>query len=472
MKRGSETELNDLPCFSGYPPVYGMTIIVRCYTLLLLFTACLWISACSSMEQPPEEVEQEPSLDETLIEIITIQGQRGLSNFILPESDDLQAIPQDPANPLTPAKVRLGQLLFHETALATNPVKEEAKGTYSCATCHHAGAGFQSGLLQAVGEGGTGWGQNGEGRRKHLSYAAEELDIQPIRTPSVLNGAYQEVMGWAGNFGVRGPNEGTDAFWESGSLEEVNRLGYDGLESQAIAGLTKHRMDRLDDSILRTNSSYVSLWQDAFPGQEVTLEYIGLAIAAYERTLMANEAPFQRWLRGETNAMSAAEKRGAVVFFGKALCEVCHTGPSLNQMDFYALGMPDMPGAQFMGGEIEFLGRGGFVDNSDEEFKFKVPQLYNLTDAPFYGHGGTFRTLREVVEYYNDAIPDVDLPDGRLAVRFEPLDLTQEEIDDLVVFLAESLYDPNLGRYVPSELPSGNCTPANDNQARRDLGCD
>lgn len=423
------------------------------------------------MDAGGDDNEPDPELDALLVDLITIGGQRGLSVFTLPESDDFDAIPQDPLNPLSAEKVELGALLFHETALATNPVRQEAKGTYSCATCHHADAGFQSGILQGIGEGGMGWGMGGRGRIINPAYPGNEVDIQPIRTPSVLNGAYQEVMGWAGAFGVRGPNRGTEASWAEGTLFFVNRKGYDGLESQAIAALTRHRMDSLDGSVLQENATYQSMWQAAFPDTPVTTEHVGLALAAYERTLLTNKAPFQRWLRGETTAMSDAEKRGAIVYFGKAKCEVCHTGPSLNQMDFYALGMPDMQGASKIEHDLEVLGRGAFTGEPEEEFKFKVPQLYNLKDAPFYGHGGSFRTIREVIVYYNDGIPAVELPPDRLANRFEPLELTDQEIEDLTLFITESLYDPDLQRYEKVTLPSGNCTPANDEQAKRDLGC-
>lgn len=439
-----------------------------------LWCAALFLSGIFSACDPAVDADppmSDVNLDEELNDILTIGGQRGLSNFILPESDDFTEIPQDPLNPLTADKVELGKLLFHETALASNPLHEEARGTYSCATCHHAGAGFQAGRQQALGDGGSGWGQNGEGRTKLPSYTNEEVDAQRIKSPSVLNSAYQEVMGWAGTFGIRGPNEGTEARWLEGTPETVNNLGYDGLESQAIAAMSIHRMDSVQNTLLVDNPEYTTLWESVFPGEDVTLEKVGLAIAAYERTLMANRAPFQRWLRGETNAMTDAGKRGAIVFFGKAICEVCHTGPALNQVEFYALGMPEISGVVLGDDKDESLGRGAFLDDPMQNFKFKVPQLYNLVDSPFFGHGGTFRTLREVVEYYNDAVTEVPVPEDLVPVRFKPLELTEDEINDLVVFLSESLYDPNLARYEPTSLPSGNCTPANDPQARIDLGC-
>ncbi len=433
-----------------------------------LLVSALGLAGCdATSSEPPSDID----LDATLAEIITIGGQRRLENFALPASDAYASIPQDPANPITATKVELGQLLFHETALATNPRASSGAGTYSCASCHHAGAGFAAGRRQAIGEGGSGWGENGEGRTRDMAYAEADVDVQGIRSPSVLNSAFQDVMGWAGDFGARGPNLGNEAAWEGDPLLEVNKLGYDGLESQAIAGLMKHRMDNLTQSILLTNGAYAALWEAAFPSQPVSLELMGLAIAAYERTLLSDRAPFQRWLRGETGAMSDAEKRGAIVFFDKAGCETCHTGPALNQMAFYALGMPDLQGPDVLGDDVLSLGRGGFTGQTADEYKFKVPQLYNLKDAPFYGHGGALTSLREVVEYYNDAIPAVDLPDGRSPVFFRPLDLTDQEIEDLTLFLEDALHDPSLTRYTPATLPSGACSPANDPAARVDLGC-
>ncbi|MEZ4702341.1 MAG: cytochrome c peroxidase [Rhodothermales bacterium] len=435
--------------------------------LILILGGSGWLAGCDATSaEPPVDVD----LDAALIDLITIGGQRRLDNFELPASDDYAAIPQDPANPITTAKVELGKLLFHETALATNPRMPAGAGTYSCATCHHASAGFSAGRRQAIGEGGSGWGQNGEGRTRQMTYADADVDAQGIRSPSVVNSAFQDVMGWAGAFGVRGPNQGTNAFWEGDPLLEVNKLGYDGLESQAISALMKHRMDSIGQSVLATNATYRAMWEQAFPGEAVTVEKAGLAIAAYERTLMTDRAPFQRWLRGDLEAMTAEEKRGAILFFDKAGCETCHTGPALNQMAFYALGMPDMEGAGVLG-TPESLGRGGFLNDPALDRKFKVPQLYNLKDAPFYGHGGSFTSLREVVEYYNDAIPAVDISADRLPIFFKPLDLTEREIADLTAFLTDALHDPSLARYAPATLPSGQCTPANDPAARTDLGC-
>ena len=438
---------------------------------LYLCCCCLVISACELTDSGSNETALD--LDKPLTDLLTGYGQRSISGFLLPESDDFFSIPQDPGNPLTAEKVALGRLLFHETGLATDPVRPEGRGTYACATCHHADAGFQAGRQQAIAEGGEGWGPDGSGRLPNLNYTEEEIDALPVKSPSVLNTAFQQVMMWNGRLGATGPNEGTEASWMPGTDTAANELGFQGLETQAIAALEAHRMGKVEESVAATHPTYRALWDQAFPGEPVSRRTAGLAIAAYERTILANRAPFQRWLRGETDAMSEQQKRGAILFFGKAGCEdVCHTGPALNIVEFYALGMPDMAGAGVIGSIPEDLGRGGFTGDEEEEFLYKVPQLYNLNDSPFLGHGGTFGSIREIVDYYNAGIPDKALPEGRLINRFKPLELTEPEIEDLVVFLTEALHDPDLRRYVPDALPSGNCTPANDPLARQDLGCE
>ena len=182
-----------------------------------------------------------------------------------------------------------------------------------------------------------------------------------------MNAAYQEVLLWNGQFGATGPNQGTEHAWTSGTPKETNRLGYQGLETQAVAGLDVHRMGRIDTSLVVRDSVYRQLFNEAFPGESINREQAGLAIAAYERTLLANQAPFQQWLRGRRGAMTEEQKRGALVFFGKAQCATCHTGPALSSMTFHALGMGDMEGAGVFTGSPnelarpEDLGRGGFT---------------------------------------------------------------------------------------------------------------
>jgi len=439
----------------------------------------LFFSACKNDEV--DDTMLNAALDQELTDLIAAQSNgEGEDFFILPDSDDFESIPQDPRNPLTREKVELGKLLFHETGIALAPMQDIYKDTYSCASCHFASAGFQAGRQQGIGDGGMGFGINGEGRSKDPNYADEDLDVQPIKSPSAMNTAFQDVMLWNGQFGATGTNAGTEDAWTAGTPKENNHLGFQGLETQAIAGLTVHRME-IDMDVL-AEYGYDELFDDAFPDvleeERYTLVTAGLAIAAYERTLFSSEAPFQLWLKGDVNAMTEEEKQGAIVFFGKGECADCHTGPALSSMTFHAIGMEDLnecplPVFQAKESSVENLGRGGFTGNPEDNYKFKTPQLYNLKDSPFYGHGSSMSSLKQVVEYKNEAIPEnPDVPESQLSPRFTPKNLTDEEVAQLVTFLETALYDPNLARYEPASLPSGFCFPNNDYLSNEHTGCE
>jgi cytochrome c peroxidase len=470
-------------------PFFGAALV-----LLPLLTGCDRAADPVALVGPApatpraEEIGAGDGLDPALLRLLEEASPTGRRDFfLLPDSRRLELIPQDPRNPLTPAKVRLGRRLFHETALGTDNVLAMGRETYSCASCHHAQGGFQANLPQGMAEGGAGFGARGEGRSFLPDYDGEGRfpDCQPIRTPSAMNAAYQEVMLWNGQFGATGPNAGTEGQWTPGTPLESNLLGYQGLETQAHAGLAVHRQGSIATSRVAEIPAYREAFREAFPGEAEPVNRLNaaLAIAAFERTLLASRAPFQEWLRGDRDALTGREKEGAVVFFGKGGCVACHTGPALSSMSFHALGMGDLDQAydrgrvnlEPFGGTVPWavrLGRGGFTGRPEDEFAFKTPQLYNLTDSPFYGHGASFPSVRGVVEYKNAAVPESpNVPAGRLSGRFVPLGLTEGEIADLVTFLEHALRDARLDRFPPPELPSGNCFPVNDPQGRMDLGC-
>ena len=118
------------------------------------------------------------------------------------------------------------------------------------------------------------------------------------------------------------------------------------------------------------------------------------------------------------------------------------------------------------------LGRGGFTRNPEDFYKFKVPQLYNLKNAGFYFHGSSKQSLRDVVEYFSEAEPEnPDVPETQISPRFEKLDLTESEIDDLTDFIENGLYDANYYRFLPDFVLSGNCIPNNDPMSKAHLDC-
>ena len=441
--------------------------------LVLLLGIVFW--SCNNDDVNYETLSE---LDNALeIALYSASNSIGSHYYKLPDSDDFLSIPQDLNNPLSAEKVYLGKMLFHETALAINADHTDGMGTYSCASCHHSDAGFQSGKRQGIGDGGFGFGLFGEGRVVHQSYSNETVDVQPIKSPTTLNTAYQKVMLWNGQFGATGMNEGTESQWTVGTPKENNTLGFEGLETQAIAGLTVHRMGM--DEALANSLDYKEYFDSAFSqvpiGERYTIKNTGLAIAAYERTLLANKAPFQEWLSGDLNAMSDDEKKGGILFFDKAKCYECHNGPSLASMKFSAIGMNDLLGGNILGNPVDDntrKGRGGFTQNPQDNYKFKVPQLYNLKANGSYGHGASFNSIKEVIEYKNLAVKENAIVfDNMLDSYFVPLDLTEEEIMQLTLFIENSLQDNYLDRYVPEIVMSGNCFPNNDSESQQDLGC-
>lgn len=434
---------------------------------LTLFVTLSGMSLAYALDN--SEADISPYLSNRLKQLVKFAApdNRGLEYFILPESEDLDSIPADPQNPLTPEKVRLGQLLFHETALSINPINPKHWQQASCASCHFAQAGFRSNLAQALGTGGWGWNKS---RHRDSEAFPVEIDKPNILAPSVLNSAEQKVTLWDGRVGSTGANTREALVQEF----DVNRFNMDGLETQAIDAFTVHR---LGTAAIAKIPEYQELFAKAFPDRPYVaaevedLKRAGLAIAAYERTLLANEAPFQKWLKGDKKAMSAKELRGGIVFFSfKANCVRCHSGPNLARDDFYAVGFADHPN-NFSGLD---LGRGAITRRASDDFKFKVPQLYNLADSTPYGHGASFGTLREVVDYFNRGKPEnlAAKYSGNISRFFQPLNLTEKEVDDLTAFLETGLRDPNLSRYVPKRLPSGLCFPNNDPESRQQLGCD
>ncbi|HMB70643.1 MAG TPA: cytochrome-c peroxidase, partial [bacterium] len=294
---------------------------IALFVVLLLVAGCDRAAPPDALMGPPSaglrgaESGVEVDLDRVLLRRLEEASPTGRRDFFrLPDSRRLERIPQDPRNPLTPAKVRLGRRLFHETALATDNVMPAGSETYSCSSCHHAQGGFQANLPQGMAEGGSGFGVRGEGRVFMPEYDEEGRfpDCQPIRTPSAMNAAYQEIMLWNGQFGATGPNAGTESQWTPGTPLESNFLGFHGLETQAHAGLAVHRQGSIEVSRVADIPAYREAFGDAFPGEAEPVNRLNaaLAIAAFERTLLASRSPFQAWLRGDRGAMTEREKEG------------------------------------------------------------------------------------------------------------------------------------------------------------------
>ena len=400
----------------------------------------------------------------------------------MPESDDYASLPnQDAKNPVTAAKVELGRMLFFETGIGLEPKYNVSKAAYSCSSCHNPDRGFTAGRFQGIADGALGFGESGETRTKNPLYTGDEVDAQGARPLPTINLTYVTNALWAGTFGSFHVNKGTESVWGQDTLVEINHKGLQGLEANNARALIVHR--QVINKAVTDSLGYTAMFDAAFPDIPVSERYTlvtgSFAIAAYFRTILTNQAPFQRYVKGEKDAMTEQQKRGAVLFFDKAGCVNCHNSPSFNSIPhrFFALGVKNI----YQSGHEVFrtgpndrrnLGRGGFTYVEEDMHKFKVPQLYNLKDVGFYFHGASKNSLREVVEYFNNGIPEnPDVPSSQISTLFHPLGLTNEEIDDLVEFLENGLFDPNLRRYQPERTMSGNCFPNNDALSKIEMGC-
>jgi cytochrome c peroxidase len=285
------------------------------------------------------------------------------------------------------AKVELGKQLYFDGRLSKN-------GAISCAFCHNPGTGFADPRQTSIGIGG------GVGGRQ---------------APTVYNTAFNHLQFWDGR---------------ARSLEE-----------QAIGPIQNPiEMGETHENVVKKLNKIAGYRQQfrAVFGTDVSLQGIADAIAAYERTVISSNSAFDKYALGDARAMEEAAARGLALFKGKARCILCHNGPNFTDHHFHNLGVPQV------GPMKEDLGRFSVTQAERDKGAFKTPTLRSITETAPYMHDGVFKTLEEVVDFFNaggGANPN-------LSPLIKPLGLTADEKADLIAFLKALTGEP-----IKFELP-------------------
>jgi len=332
-------------------------------------------------------------------------------------------IPAD--NPQTPEKIRLGDKLFNDKRFSST-------GTVSCATCHDPAKAFTDSPLVTS-----------EGINKLTGTR---------NAPTVINSAYYALFFWDGR---------------SADLEDQAQHP---IVNPVEMGLANHDPVL---NVVRTDPEYVSAFRTVFKKEpaQVTMKEVQQAIASFERTIVSGDSPFDRWYFGkEQAAISDQAKRGFDTFLNKGRCVSCHViendqalftdnrfhniGVGINRIQTEvsqfapaflkakAAGV-DVDKAVLSNPKASELGRFAVTDSLDEIGSFKTSTLRNVSVTAPFMHDGSLKTLRDVVEHYNNGgiTNKNDHVNDFLSGGIRPLNLTDEEMTDLVAFL-ETLTSP------------------------------
>jgi len=314
--------------------------------------------------------------------------------------EPFKSVPIPEANPQTPEKIELGKKLFFDRRLSGD-------GTMSCATCHNPEMAFTDG--QAI----------------SLSYPTTK---NWRNAPTLINVAFFKYLFHDG----RVQTLEDQALFPMMSAFEMNR-----------------NLDYLEEAI-RQVPEYRDAFRKAF-NADINRERIAMAIAAFERTLISLDSPLDRYLDGDTKALSEDAKKGMDVFRGKGKCAECHHGVNLSDDKFYALNVPENP-AYVNDAQIAITRRfvakvyhykdyknlredpGRYLITTDlKDWKaFRTPTLREIIKTGPYMHNGIFQSMDEVVDFF-------DRGGGADNKVLKPLNLTSDEKRYLKTFLAEAL---------------------------------
>lgn len=300
---------------------------------------------------------------------------------------------------------QLGHMLFTERALSGN-------NNISCMECHSPAINTHDGLPLSIGEGATGIMGTREPRRQGTGH------VLPRNSPALLNLGVQDLMFWDGRVSFdRDTN--TLVTPEVALRADIRATLKSALAAQALFPLVdekemkgapgtneianardNHEAWDLLVKRLMDQPRYQAAFSAAFPGQTINIGHVGEAMAAFFRTQFHfNNTPYDAYLKGNKGALSEIQKQGMEIFFNKGKCGECHKGENLTNNKFANIGTPQI-GPGKAGGDD--LGRGEITSGADTQWAFKVPPLRNVSVTAPYMHNGSFKTIAQVIEHYDD----------------------------------------------------------------------
>ena len=451
------------------------------FSILFLAT-----SGCALLMLNPESAaDSRVSLDDQQLEIVL--GQLGFTGSV--ESTLEQRIGRHIDRQLAD----LGRLLFFDTVSGLN-------NDNNCSGCHSPTSGFGDTQSIAIGidnNGIVGAGRTGPRNQR--------------RTPTVANAVFFPNLMWNSRFASfsNNPFDNSAGFLfpppEGLTLSYLPHL----LVAQAFIPPTERvetagfsfpgdNFDIRNEVLRRINNvaEYRKRFGKLFPsvraGGPITFDMFGQAIAEFEFTLVFADAPLDRFARGQRNALTDEQKRGALLFFGNARCVECHqvSGPSNEMFSDFAAHVIGVPQIAPTAGNVTFDGPAQNEDfgleqvtgDPSDRYKFRTSPIRNVALQPTFFHNGAFIRLEDAVRHHLDVFssarnyspvaagvaPDLRAPMGPIEHVLErvdpilatPIQLTDEEFIQLLDFVRNGLLDPrakpeNLRKLIPRSVPSG-----------------
>lgn len=272
----------------------------------------------------------------------------------------------------------LGNRLFFDKILSSDK-------SISCASCHKPEFAYADTVALSMGVNGKRAGRN---------------------TPTAMNMANRNAFFWDGRAAT--------------------------LEEQALGPIENPNEMNLpiSEAIIRLNKSefYLSAFQKIF-NSKPTKELLSLSISDFERTLETADSRFDRYMQGDDKTLlNASEQRGHDIFLEKGKCFDCHFSPDFTTDEYHSIGL-------YNGKDLNDEGRSKISKDPKDIGKFKVPGLRNIAITAPYMHNGQFKTLEEVVDYYNAPDAFVKNSINKDSLLMKPLNLTEAEKKDLVAYL-------------------------------------